>query len=149
MLIRSETLATAARCGRLLLGVAAFLLVSSPIAAQELRYNIRLNPAAKGQMLAVDVYGSGFRAKEATLDAHLPNWGGWPDLGPSLCFAQGCFLRQSCRANQLHQFWHRDYTVAILNQNKERIEDLGRKGPSRLSFQSIRSVTSTRKEPNE
>jgi len=72
----------AERCRRLLLGVSvAFLLASSPISAQELRYEIRLNSAANGQTLAVEVSGSGFRAAEAPLDAHLPNWGDWPYLG--------------------------------------------------------------------
>jgi len=72
----------AERCRRLLLGVSvAFLLASSPISAQELRYEIRLNSAASGQTLAFKVSGSGFRAAQAPLDAHLPNWGDWADLG--------------------------------------------------------------------
>lgn len=61
--------------------VVAFVFVSTPASAQELRYEIRLNAAANGQSLAVEVSGSGFRAAEAPLEAYLPNWGDWLDLG--------------------------------------------------------------------
>lgn len=72
----------AGSCRRRLLGIsAALLLAPSPVSAQALRYEIRLNSAAKGQTLAVEVSGSGFRAADAALDAHLPNWGDWIDLG--------------------------------------------------------------------
>jgi hypothetical protein len=69
-------------CDRLLLGATvAVVLASSPVSAQELRYAIRLNPAANGQTLAIKVSGSGFRAMGVPLDAHLTSWGEWSDLG--------------------------------------------------------------------
>ena len=72
----------AERCRRLLFRVGlAVTLAPSLASAQELRYEIRLNPAANGRTLAVQVSGSGFPVNEGMLDAHLRSWGGWADLG--------------------------------------------------------------------